>query len=262
MVDDAHFRMVGLRDDQLDGYYVTEDQGHRVNVFAGSQRLRYTIPWDDVDDVIAELRALLDNSKSDAPYALLGDDGEKFGAWPSTYAHVWENGWLERFFSALESHAGWLETMPPGEYARRFDARGLVYLPTASYAEMMEWAMPAEAAAEYHHVTSQLEAHGPAEALRYVRGGFWRYFLAKYPEANAMHKRGLRIGEKLATSRASGAAAAATPSGSHSATALTGTASSAASTSATSAPPPTPTSSAPNASPTKPPAAQAAPQRP
>jgi alpha-amylase len=33
--------------------------------------------------------------------------------------------------------------------------------------------------------------------LKYVRGGFWRSFLAKYPEANDMHKRGLRIDAKL-----------------------------------------------------------------
>ncbi len=205
VVDDSHFRMVGLRDDQLDGYYVTEDQGQRVNVFAGSQRLRYTIPWDAVDDVIKDLRSMLQESSSDAPYILLADDGEKFGAWPTTYSHVWEGGWIDRFFSALESNAAWLETITPGEYARRFDARGLVYLPTASYAEMMEWAMPPDAAVEYQHAVHEAAEAKRAAELKFLRGGFWRYFLAKYPESNAMHKRGLRIAEKLAAG-SSGAA--------------------------------------------------------
>ena len=198
LVDDAHFRMSGMRDDQLDGYYVTEDQGKRVRLFAGSQRLRYIIPWRDVDDVIAELRHVAGSSTRDAPYIVLGDDGEKFGAWPTTYDHVWEKGWIERFFTALEANADWIEMTTPGEYARRFEARGLTYLPAASYAEMMEWAMPAESAAEYHRLAQQVDADGRDDLLRYMRGGFWRYFLAKYPEANTMHKRGLRIDAKLA----------------------------------------------------------------
>ena len=57
--------------------------------------------------------------------------------------------------------------------------------------------MPAHSGAEYHRVAAQLHEGGRDDVLQYVRGGFWRYFLAKYPEANAMHKRGLRIDRKL-----------------------------------------------------------------
>ena len=33
----------------------------------------------------------------------MGDDGEKFGAWPDTYEHCWgEDGWVDRFFDALD----------------------------------------------------------------------------------------------------------------------------------------------------------------
>jgi len=198
LVDDAHFRMVGLRDDELRGYFVTEDQGQRINIFAGSQRLRYTIPWAPVDDVIAELRQIAESAPDEAPYIVLGDDGEKFGAWPNTYDHVWGEGWMERFFTALEAESGWLETMTPGDYVRRFEARGLVYLPTASYAEMMEWALPAGASTEFHRVRQQAEDGERPDVLAYLRGGFWRSFLARYPESNAMHKRGLRIDAKLA----------------------------------------------------------------
>ncbi|MEX0751178.1 MAG: alpha-amylase/4-alpha-glucanotransferase domain-containing protein, partial [Dehalococcoidia bacterium] len=197
LVDDAHFRMVGLPADALDGYYITEDQGERINLFSGSQRLRYTIPWLNVEDLIAELRHRADTNTREAPYIVLGDDGEKFGGWPTTRKHVWDEGWIERFFAAVEAEQDWLEMVTPGEYMRRHEARGLVYLPTASYAEMMEWAMPAQSSAEYHRVAAQLHESGREDVLQYVRGGFWRYFLAKYPEANAMHKRGLRIDRKL-----------------------------------------------------------------
>jgi alpha-amylase len=197
LVDDAHFRMVGLPESALDGYYVTEDQGERINLFSGSQRLRYTIPWLNVEDLIAELRHRAETRTSEAPYLVLGDDGEKFGGWPTTRTHVWDNGWIERFFAAVEAESDWLEMITPGAYMQRHEARGLVYLPTASYAEMMEWAMPAQSSADYHRVASQLHEGGRDDVLQYVRGGFWRYFLAKYPEANAMHKRGLRIDRKL-----------------------------------------------------------------
>lgn len=197
LVDDAHFRMTGMPGEALRGYYLTEDQGCRIRLFAGSQRLRYTIPWLNVEDLIAELRAQATGDDATAPYIVLGDDGEKFGGWPTTYEHVWEKGWIERFFAALDEHADWIECMTPGAYARRFPALGLTYLPTASYAEMMEWAMPPAAAAQYHHVYEQMAHDGRDDVLRFLRGGFWRYFLARYPEANAMHKRGIRIEAKL-----------------------------------------------------------------
>jgi alpha-amylase len=197
LVDDEHFRMAGMRAESLDGYYLTEDQGERLAIFAGSQRLRYTIPWLDAGDLMAELRRNAETATSEAPYLVLGDDGEKFGAWPTTYTHVWEQGWIESFFTALEDAGEWLETVTPGAYMAAHQARGLVYLPAASYAEMMEWAMPASAGAAYQRVVRELRERGRDDVLAFVRGGAWRSFLAKYPEANAMHKRGLRIATKL-----------------------------------------------------------------
>ena len=45
ILDDFHFRAAGLRDDQLTGYFLTEDNGRILKVFPGSERLRYTIPF-------------------------------------------------------------------------------------------------------------------------------------------------------------------------------------------------------------------------
>jgi alpha-amylase len=45
VVDDFHFKMAGLRDDELDGYYLTEEQDGVVRIFPGSEKLRYLIPF-------------------------------------------------------------------------------------------------------------------------------------------------------------------------------------------------------------------------
>lgn len=195
IVDDTHFKMSGLSDDQLTGYFLTEDQGNTLKVFATSKRLRYVIPWSKVEDVMAELADAASDDPSNV--AVMGDDGEKFGVWPGTYDYCWTQGWMDRFFGALEQNASWLRILPVGEYARQHEARGRIYLPTASYAEMMEWALPAEVSEEFNRVTHEMEATHRDDVTRFLRGGFWRNFLVKYDEANTMHKKMLRVHRKV-----------------------------------------------------------------
>lgn len=35
------------------------------------------------------------------------------------------------------------------------------------------------------------------DVLRFVRGGFWRSFMVRYPEVNTMHKKMLRVSRKV-----------------------------------------------------------------
>lgn len=202
IVDDAHFKMVGLSDKDLFGYYITEEQGDVVKVFATSKHLRYSIPWRDVSEVIEYLRheAEEDGSK----IAVFGDDGEKFGIWPGTYEHCWQKGWVEKFFTALEENSSWLTTIPLGEYVGSFSALGRVYLPAASYAEMMEWALPANKSLELASLKHKLDIEGMQDVAQYTWGGFWRSFLAKYPEANILHKKMLRVHHKVYKARSLG----------------------------------------------------------
>lgn len=196
VVDDTHFKMVGLTDDNLFGYYITEDQGYPVKVFATSKFLRYSVPFKAVEDVMAYLRAHV--SSSGVKIAVMGDDGEKFGVWPQTYEHCWgEDGWIERFFTAIEKNADWLSTITLGAFSRRFPALGRIYLPCASYDEMLEWAMPADRSGEFADLKRQMEAEGRFNVAGFMHGGYWRHFAVKYPEANWMHKRMLRVHRKL-----------------------------------------------------------------
>jgi hypothetical protein len=125
----------------------------------------------------------------------MGDDMEKFGAWPHTYEHCFRDGWLDRFFSAMEANFEWLEMVPPGEALKTHAPLGRVDLPTASYTEMMEWVLPTSVRLKFHALLDEFSAR--PDVRRFLRGGFWRGFFSKYAEANLLHKKMLRVSSKL-----------------------------------------------------------------
>lgn len=195
ILDDLHFKNVGLDDSDLYGYYATEDQSSVLKVYATSKTLRYTIPWRPVSETIETLRSLATHDGK--RIVVMGDDGEKFGGWPETHEYCWgaegRTGWVEQFFSALEENSAWLHTTPLGEYARTYPALGRIYLPTSSYLEMTEWALPARKSYLFSTVLHELEEEKRHDILQFMRGGFWRSFLVRYPEINNQHKKMLRV---------------------------------------------------------------------
>ncbi len=196
VVDDFHFKMSGLRDSELTGYFITEEQGKTVKVFPGSERLRYTIPFREPQETLEHWRAMPDAGEK--TLSVMADDGEKFGVWPGTHKWVYEDGWMRRFIKALEDNSDWIEPSTFSEYIDSEGPRGRVYLPTCSYMEMGEWSLPAAATAEYEDFINELKTQPGYDIKRlFVKGGFFRNFLSKYPEANAMHKRMLQVSGKL-----------------------------------------------------------------
>lgn len=194
-IDDTHFLYAGFEPDDLRGAFVTEDEGYSLVLLPILKKLRYLIPFGTVKKVMAELRARAERYPDGL--AIYADDGEKFGVWPDTYKHCYDDGWLDDFFEALSQNTDWLEVCTLGEAARTV-SMGQAYLPTASYAEMLHWSLPARAFVEYEEFESHLKAGGLLERFgRFVRGGHWRGFLAKYDESNQMHKRMLTVSRLL-----------------------------------------------------------------
>jgi hypothetical protein len=193
LVDDNHFLGAGFELGQLYGYYLAEDLCHSVNVLPGLKLLRYLIPFRDV----AETTQFLRRSAEEHPdgFATMGDDLEKFGVWPETHEHCYRNGWLERFFSALEQNADWLEMSTPGDAVASHRSLGRADLPTASYTEMMEWALPTQARKHYHRLVEEFAPR--SEALPFLHGGIWRNFFTKYSESNLLHKKMLHVSDTL-----------------------------------------------------------------
>jgi alpha-amylase len=195
ILDDSHFRAAAIPEDEMWGPYTTEDQGRLLRVFGTEQGLRYRIPFHDVDEVIEYLREHA--TAAGERVGTMGDDGEKFGAWPTTYEHCWGKGrWVERFFEALESNAEWLTTMRPSDWLATNPPVGRAYVPTGSYAEMGEWALPPEESRDFHEALTRASATGAPER-RWLRGAFWRNFQVKYREINDLHKQMLRVSDKV-----------------------------------------------------------------
>jgi 4-alpha-glucanotransferase len=195
VVDDTHFKHAGLRDEQLLGYYVTEELGVTLKVLPIDKTLRYTVPFRDVEETIRYAEDV--RERGGAPVIVHADDGEKFGLWPKTFKHVYSDGWLERFCRSLEDHALWLRTEHFSSVIDGMPPVGRVYLPTSSYAEMTKWALDPVGYRKYEDFDEKLREFGLQEEYgAFVHGGFWRNFLAKYPEANQMHKRMLRISRR------------------------------------------------------------------
>lgn len=190
ILDEEHFMQAGLRREELGASFITEDQGFPVVVFPGSARLRYLIPFRDVSATLKELK---ERQAAGARLQVYADDGEKLGAWPGTYERVHKDGWLEEFFTQI-AQQDWLETVTL-ENAWIFQRpTRRVYLPSGTYPEMAEWAVDAAAARRYAQARNALKD----DLASLVVTPPWRNFLAKYPEANALHKRMLIVSEELA----------------------------------------------------------------
>ncbi len=195
LADDYHFLSMGMEEDQLYGYYLTEWQGSAVKVLPGLKKLRYLLPFRMENESIAYLRRIAVNHPGGL--AMTGDDLEKFGAWPQTHEHVYTNGWLRRFFEAVEASSQWLAVSLAGEYLDARPPLGRVYLPTASYQEMAGWALPAGSGGDYEELLRRVERMPEAERFsRFVHGGVWHNFFRKYEEANHLHKRMLDLSRR------------------------------------------------------------------
>ncbi|MFB3896145.1 MAG: alpha-amylase/4-alpha-glucanotransferase domain-containing protein [bacterium] len=196
VTDDSHFLSAGLAESETWGYYLTEELGKTLAIFPINQLLRYTIPFQEPYKTIEVFKQV--NDQPGEHVLVMADDGEKFGIWPGTYEHCHVKGWLHRFLEEIEKNLDWIEPMTFTECLQTTAPLGRIYLPTASYTEMMEWAMPTSAILQYEQLVEDLETQNKYQPNKhFIRGGFWRNFLVKYPESNNLHKKMLYVSNKI-----------------------------------------------------------------
>lgn len=197
-LDDSHFRAAGLRDEELVGGFVTEDQGKTVRAYPASEQLRYLIPYAKVEQILAYLRSLC--PADGERVVVYADDGEKFGVWPGTFDHVYGERWLDAFLAALSraQEEGWLVCSTLSDAYDTVEPAGRVYIPENSYREMTEWALPAPTLAAYERAVEEVKHDERVKAiLPLVKGGNWRGFRVKYAEGGRLYAKMMEISAKV-----------------------------------------------------------------
>lgn len=196
VVDDSHFLEAGVPLEQQHGYYISEEEGSSIKIFPGSKQLRYLIPFHPPEETIEYIQKV--QNRGENLLAHMSDDGEKFGVWPGTYKTVYDDGWMEGFIGSMVERSDWIKTTTYTEFMREHKSLGSIYLPCASYPEMMEWVLFTPRRLLYEELMSKASENGGLEPYKaFFKGGFWRNFLVKYPESNTMHKKMLWVSRKL-----------------------------------------------------------------
>ncbi len=206
IVDDNHFRSTGITEDGTLYSYITEEEGKTLRIFPINEELRYLTPWKPTYYSIDYLKEKADNIGNRV--ALLISDAEKMGVWGTTHQICYVEGkghkdgdegkpFIPAFFEQIKNNS-WIKSITLSEYMERFPAKNLIYLPTASYDKMEEWVLPTQIRKNFKKIRKSLkDDEEKKEIYQFLRGGFWRYFLVKYPESNNMHKKMLYVRNKL-----------------------------------------------------------------
>jgi alpha-amylase len=202
-VDDHHFHAAGFAPGSVGGFHVATRHGRVVRVFPISERLRYLIPFRPLPAVFAALEELArEGARRGGLVLSCLDDGEKFGLWPGTAEWVFGKGWLDGFLAGLEQRASGIPGDPriaivtalPGAVVDAGEPAGRAALPTASYRELTEWALPAAAIRRRERLAGLLTG----EARELLGGGFFDQFQVKYEEAARLCGRMLHTSARLA----------------------------------------------------------------
>ena len=188
MLDDSQFLTTGIDTKNIFGYFITDNENYKLNIFPISQELRYLIPFREVEKSIEYLKSIA--TEDGDRVVVLHDDGEKYGDWPGTQKWVYEDKWLEKFFEALSEEKDIIKTTTYSEYMQKFSPISKIYIPTGSYEEMLTWVLPAKVQDEFHTKLEELKKSPENDIItRFMRGGFWRNYFSKYSESDRMNKR-------------------------------------------------------------------------
>ncbi|MHA2008558.1 MAG: alpha-amylase/4-alpha-glucanotransferase domain-containing protein [Promethearchaeota archaeon] len=204
MVDDNHFRSTGITEEDTFYSYITENEGKTLRIFPINEELRYLTPWKPTYMSIDYLQKAAD--KIGNRCVLFISDAEKMGVWGTTneicYIHGHDEGdngkpFIPAFLEQVANNE-WIKSLTLTEYMEKFPAKSLIYLPTASYDKMEEWVLPTQIRKNFKRIRKDLkEDDEKREIYQFLKGGYWRFFLVKYPESNNMHKKMLYVRNKL-----------------------------------------------------------------
>ena len=189
LLDDAQFVIAGLHPDEIHGWYTTERSGHALSIFPIDATFVDAVQVSDRDGLVSTLQGLARNvgTQRSHPEVFAGD-GEA----------LMRSGQLLQLLSVLREEHHWVKTLTLEQAWSGFPGRGRLYLPTSCQPELGDWCRPAAAVARRRTWAREMALMGVWEQAQQFEGGVvWDNFLVKYPEANRVHKRMLRVSRRI-----------------------------------------------------------------
>lgn len=154
-----YFTSTGLNENEISGYYLTEEEGRKIAVFPVLAKINDLIERYSPEEAIKTIINNAEQISSEKPSVVAFYEGP--------IENPEKLNWLKIFFQTLEKNTENIETKLFNDYFLHTKPNGRIYLPTA------------------HDIKSQNTSTSS------------KYFLLKYPEANLLHKKMLRVSKKI-----------------------------------------------------------------
>ena len=184
-LDESHFRFAGLDGEALFHTYLTEDQGKTVSVLPLSGSLGLRFPSSTPEEVAGAIDQCAGRDPGRVVSLML--DGNSLGTSQDGHNGCFGDGWLDRLFQLLIDRKDVIDPVLPGEHMKANPPMGKVYFPSSSSLDTMQWSVAPDRALSYKRLVREFEKK--PELKSFLRGGFFRQFLTRYPESNLMYAR-------------------------------------------------------------------------
>ena len=184
-LDESHFRFAGLDGEMLLHTYLTEDQGKTVSVLPLSGSLGLQVLSSSPEEIVSSIERCAGGDPGRLVCLML--DGNVLGTPTNELNRRFGDGWFDRLFQLLVERKDVIDPVLPGQHIKAFSPKGKVYFPSSSSLETMQWCAAPEKALSYKRMISEFDKK--PEIKPFLRGGFFRQFLTRYPESNLMYAR-------------------------------------------------------------------------
>jgi len=186
LLDAGHFVSAGCLPESLDGYYTTERAGRSLGLFPLNAELATWV--GEGTELLPRLEGLAQHGRGEEAFHVFALEGHA----------LLRSGGLGALHDVLKGQSHWLKSELLQSLFERHSSRGRVYLPACAYPRIARWLKPAAAGRRYREISEVLEEMGALEETRPMLGSMlWDNVLVKYPEANRLQKRMLRVSHRI-----------------------------------------------------------------
>ncbi len=183
-LDDRYFHIAGVNVENSYLPYLTEDQGKTISVFPINLTLQEMVCRRSPEEVLKRLIDLADDSGKRVISIII--QGEKLDDHEESFKRCYHEDWFKNFFKAISGNRERIEPVTPRVYLKKTPPLGKIYFPCLVHKEMMKWVLSKERQKYFKALGRKLKR---ADMEHFLRGGYFRQFLTKYPEINLLYAR-------------------------------------------------------------------------